>query len=198
MEMKQSLRRLLGQCAFGCAMLLTGVSGVQAANVDSMRLWAAPDHARLVFDLTAATQANVFSLENPSRLVIDLDDSQLNTDVSTLPLEGSAIAAVRTGVRDGNGLRVVLELNREIEPRHFTLPPNDQYGHRLVVDLEYPGESAVENPIDPIEAMIRDQEMLAQRSAQAQLPGACRHPRKGRRVGDRQTACLRCQSYPGV
>lgn len=39
------------------------------------------------------------------------------------------------------------------------------------MDLEYPGESAVENPIDPIEAMIRDQETLAQRSAQAQLPG---------------------------
>lgn len=143
----------------------------QAANVESMRLWAAPDHARLVFDLTGATQANVFSLDNPSRLVIDLDDSQLNTDASTLPLEGSAISAVRTGVRDEGGLRVVLELNRAIEPRHFTLPPNDQYGHRLVVDLEYPGESAVENPIDPIEAMIRDQEMMAQRSAQARLPG---------------------------
>ncbi|KFC49756.1 hypothetical protein DK37_29520 [Halomonas sp. SUBG004] len=57
-----------------------------------------------------ATASNVFSLDNPSRLVIDLDDSQLNTDASTLPLEGSAISAVRTGVRDEGGLRVVLEL----------------------------------------------------------------------------------------
>ena len=171
MDMKNPLARLIGQLATGCAVLLVGTATLQAATVESMRLWAAPDHARLVFDLTAAAEANVFSLENPSRLVIDLDESQLNTDVSTLPLDGSAIAEVRTGVRDGGGLRVVLELNRDIEPRHFTLPPNDQYGHRLVVDLEYPGESAVENPIDPIEAMIRDQEMLAQRSAQAQLPG---------------------------
>ena len=163
--MKNPLARLIGQLATGCAVLLVGTATLQAATVESMRLWAAPDHARLVFDLTAAAEANVFSLENPSRLVIDLDESQLNTDVSTLPLDGSAIAEVRTGVRDGGGLRVVLELNRDIEPRHFTLPPNDQYGHRLVVDLEYPGESAVENPIDPIEAMIRDQEMLAQRSA---------------------------------
>ena len=171
MDMKSPLARLIGQLATGCAVLLVGTATLQAATVESMRLWAAPDHARLVFDLTAAAEANVFSLENPSRLVIDLDESQLNTDVSTLPLDGSAIAEVRTGVRDGGGLRVVLELNRDIEPRHFTLPPNDQYGHRLVVDLEYPGESAVENPIDPIEAMIRDQEMLAQRSAQAQLSG---------------------------
>ncbi|MGM0536345.1 MAG: N-acetylmuramoyl-L-alanine amidase [Pseudomonadota bacterium] len=135
-----------------------------AASVDNLRLWAAPDHARLVFDLSSPTRANVFSLDNPRRLVIDLDDSQLNADAERLDLEGSAISTLRTGVRDGNGLRVVLELEREVEPRHFTLAPNDQYGHRLVVDLEYPGESAVEDPIDPIEAMIREQEIAAERA----------------------------------
>ncbi|MCE8003660.1 AMIN domain-containing protein [Halomonas sp. MCCC 1A11081] len=135
----------------------------QAAQVDNIRLWAAPDHARLVFDLSGHTEANVFTLDNPRRLVIDLDQSRLDTDLASLDLQGSAITAVRSGVRDGSGLRVVLELSRDVEPRHFTLPPNDQYGHRLVVDMEYPGESAVENPIDPIEAMIREQEMTANR-----------------------------------
>ncbi|MGP9663441.1 N-acetylmuramoyl-L-alanine amidase [Halomonas sp. AOP22-C1-8] len=161
----------------GLMALMASVSSVQAADVESMRLWAAPDHARLVFDLSGVTQANVFSLSDPERLVIDLEESQLKTDASTLPLDGSAIEVVRTGPRDGGGLRVVLELNRLVEPRHFVLPPNDQYGHRLVVDLEYPGESAVENPIDPIEAMIRDQEMLAQRNdVQAQLPDSQASP----------------------
>nr|WP_301583603.1 N-acetylmuramoyl-L-alanine amidase [Halomonas alkaliantarctica] len=171
MAIKSALSYLARSVSVGVVIMAAGASVLQAATVESMRLWSAPDHARLVFDLTAAANANVFSLENPSRLVIDLDDSYLDTDVSTLPLNGSAIDEVRTGVRDGGGLRVVLELNRQISPRHFTLPPNDQYGHRLVVDLEYPGESAVENPIDPIEAMIRDQEILAQRAntqAQAQ------------------------------
>ncbi|UTD55366.1 N-acetylmuramoyl-L-alanine amidase [Halomonas sp. MS1] len=176
MAINSALNYLTRNVSFGCVLMVAGVSSLQAATVESMRLWAAPDHARLVFDLTAAANANVFSLENPSRLVIDLDESYLDTDVSTLPLDGSAIDEVRTGVRDGGGLRVVLELNRDISPRHFSLPPNDQYGHRLVVDLEYPGESAVENPIDPIEAMIRDQEILAQRAntqaqAQEQSPG---------------------------
>ncbi|MCE8020581.1 AMIN domain-containing protein [Halomonas sp. MCCC 1A11036] len=135
----------------------------QAAEVDNIRLWAAPDHARLVFDLSTHAEANVFTLDGPRRLVIDLDQSRLNTDLASLNLDGSAITAVRSGVRDGSGLRVVLELSREVEPRHFTLPPNDQYGHRLVVDMEYPGESAVQNPIDPIEAMIREQEIAANR-----------------------------------
>ncbi|WP_411794943.1 N-acetylmuramoyl-L-alanine amidase [Halomonas sp. A29] len=146
----------------------------QAAQVDNIRLWAAPDHARLVFDLSADAPANVFTLDNPRRLVIDLEQSRLETDLASLNLEGSAITAVRSGARDGGGLRVVLELSREVEPRHFSLPPNDQYGHRLVVDMEYPGESAVQNPIDPIEAMIREQEIAANRhrsgSSEADAP----------------------------
>ncbi|WP_336272962.1 N-acetylmuramoyl-L-alanine amidase [Vreelandella indica] len=176
MEMKAATARVFRLLAVSF-FALAAVS-VQASSVESMRLWAAPDHARLVFDLSAATNANVFSLQNPARLVIDLDDTQMDTDPSTLPLHDSAITSVRTGKREGGGLRVVLELNRAIEPRHFTLTPNDQYGHRLVVDLEYPGESAVENPIDPIEAMIREQEIQAQRaSTQAQLPGSVEPPR---------------------
>ncbi|MEH6641345.1 N-acetylmuramoyl-L-alanine amidase [Vreelandella glaciei] len=176
MEMKAAVARVYQLLAV--SFLTLAAFNVQASSVESLRLWAAPDHARLVFDLSAATNANVFSLENPARLVIDLDDTQMDTDPSTLPLHDSAITSVRTGTREGGGLRVVLELNRAIEPRHFTLTPNDQYGHRLVVDLEYPGESAVENPIDPIEAMIREQEIQAQRaSAQTQLPGNVEPPR---------------------
>nr|WP_183325756.1 N-acetylmuramoyl-L-alanine amidase [Halomonas cerina] len=144
--------------------LLAGGAAAQAASVDNLRLWAAPDHARLVFDLSSPTPAKVFTLDNPRRLVIDLRDSALKADVERLDLSGSAISAVRTGIRQEDDLRVVLELSRRIEPRHFTLAPNEQYGHRLVVDLEYPGESAVEDPIDPIEAMIREQEIAANRA----------------------------------
>ncbi|MBF7053298.1 N-acetylmuramoyl-L-alanine amidase [Halomonas sp. KAO] len=148
--------------------MMAPLAAVQAGEVENLRLWAAPDHARLVFDLASPTQAKVFSLDNPRRLVIDLDDSRMQADLDGLDLTGSAISRIRSGVREGNDLRVVLDLEREVAPRHFVLAPNNQYGHRLVVDLEYPGESAVEDPIDPIEAMIREQEIAAKR-AQAQV-----------------------------
>ncbi len=145
---------------------------VLASDVDNLRIWAAPDHARLVFDLSGATKTNVFSLNNPNRLVIDLDDSQLQLDTSRLDLSGSAISAIRTGTRNGDDLRVVLDLSRKVDPKHFTLAPNDTYGHRLVVDLEYPGASAIQNPIDPIEAKIREQEIATDRAlAEAQASG---------------------------
>ncbi|RTR00783.1 N-acetylmuramoyl-L-alanine amidase [Halomonas nitroreducens] len=164
--------RLLGWL-WPLALLAPGAA--EAASVDNLRLWAAPDHARLVFDLSAPAEAKVFSLDDPRRLVIDLRDSRLNADLARLDLEGSAIREVRSGIRDGDDLRVVLELSRAIEPRHFALAPNEQYGHRLVVDLEYPGESAVEDPIDPIESMIREQEIAADR-AQAEAVAEGRDP----------------------
>lgn len=160
----QTAMTMLATLCVLCLTLLFAMPS-QAAEVESVRLWAAPDHSRLVFDLSAPAAASVFTLDNPQRLVIDLNDSRMSTDTAGLDLAGSAISGLRTGVRDGNGLRVVLDLQRSVEPRHFTLQPNDQYGHRLVVDLEYPGESAVENPIDPIEAMIRDQEIAAGRAS---------------------------------
>ncbi len=42
---------------------------------------------------------------------------------------------MRTGTRENGELRVVLELTRAAKPKTFLLAPNEQYGHRLVVDL---------------------------------------------------------------
>ncbi|SEM40474.1 N-acetylmuramoyl-L-alanine amidase [Halomonas caseinilytica] len=170
---KRILRRNMARWLLPLALLVPLCA--EAASVDNLRLWAAPDHSRLVFDLSSPVTAEVFTLEDPRRLVIDLQDSEFNADADRLDLSGSAIREVRTGVRNGDDLRVVLELSRAVEPRHFTLEPNEQYGHRLVVDLEYPGESAVEDPIDPIEAKIREQEIAAER-AQAEAVAEGRDP----------------------
>lgn len=144
--------------------VLAGMGQAQAAEVDNIRLWSAPDHVRLVFDMSGPVNANVFTLDNPDRVVIDIDDADLEFDTSNMDLDNSAIDTVRSGVRESGGLRVVLDVNRAVVPKSFTLPPNEQYSDRLVVDLDYPGASAVSDPIDPIEAMIRDQEIAAQRA----------------------------------
>jgi len=155
---RRGLAGLISVCCLGTA------AQAQAVEVDNMRLWSAPDHVRLVFDMSGPVNANIFTLDNPDRVVIDLDSTDLDFDPDKLDLDDSAISKVRTGVRESGGLRVVLDVSRSVVPKSFTLPPNDQYSDRLVVDLDYPGVSAVKDPIDPIEAMIRDQEIAAQRA----------------------------------
>ncbi|OZB06243.1 MAG: N-acetylmuramoyl-L-alanine amidase, partial [Marinobacter sp. 34-60-7] len=108
---------------------------VAATRVDGIRIWPAPDHTRLVLDTAGPVDHNVFALSGPSRLVIDLKDTALKADFDAVELSGSPIQRIRSAPRNGNDLRVVLDLKSDIKPRSFVLEPNQQYGHRLVIDL---------------------------------------------------------------
>jgi N-acetylmuramoyl-L-alanine amidase len=106
-----------------------------ANQLTQARIWQAPDHTRLVFETDKPVQAKLFSLTKPDRLVIDLTNIQQHTTFNKLQLKGSPITKVRSAVRQGNNLRIVLDLKSPVTADKFTLGPNQQYGHRLVVDL---------------------------------------------------------------
>lgn len=106
-----------------------------ATSIDEVRMWRAPDHTRLVFDLSDAVNYKLFTLDNPHRVVIDVVDADLSDDLSGLDFTGSPITEVRSGVREGNDLRIVLDLEKKVNPSSFTLAPNSELGNRLVVDL---------------------------------------------------------------
>lgn len=105
-----------------------------AADIKNVRMWLAPDNTRLVFDLSGPVTHKIFTLNKPDRLVLDINNAAVKTRLSKLNLKGSPIKQVRTSTK-GKNLRVVLDLNKSIRPRSFDLKPNDQYGHRLVLDL---------------------------------------------------------------
>ena len=106
-----------------------------AATVDGVRVWRAPDHTRLVFDLSQPVAHKVFSLENPDRLVIDVENTSFSANTESLDLAKSPITSIRTGKNNQKGLRIVLDLKQAVRPRSFSLASNEQYGDRLVVDL---------------------------------------------------------------
>lgn len=105
------------------------------ADIESARVWRAPDNTRLVFDISDGFDYKVFSLDNPRRLVIDIKDVSLKTDLSALDIAPTPISKIRSGIRAGSDLRIVLELNSQVRVEDFTLKANEQYGDRLVVDL---------------------------------------------------------------
>ena len=106
-----------------------------AAEVHDVRLWRAPDHTRIVFDLTAPADHKLIVLDNPSRIVLDVADTRLKTSLDRLSLEGTPVKAVRSGIREGNDLRVVLDMDAQVNPRSFDLKANEKAGDRLVLDL---------------------------------------------------------------
>lgn len=118
-----------------------------AVEVEDVRLWRAPDHTRIVLDLSGPTTHSVMELRGPDRLVLDIKGAAMQGVLTDLPLEGTPITRVRSGIRGGEDLRVVFDLAAEIEPSSFELPPNERTGHRLVLDLyDTSPAAAVEAP----------------------------------------------------
>jgi len=128
----------------------------QAVDIDSARLWPAPDNTRLVLDLSAPVEHRVFTLSNPSRVVVDIDSARLETDLGALELDNSGISRIRSGVRNGGDIRIVLDLSARLNPRSFTLRPNEQYGHRLVLDLERPPGLSMEPQERQVSKTVND------------------------------------------
>jgi N-acetylmuramoyl-L-alanine amidase len=120
---------------------------VHAASVQGVRMWPAPDNTRLVLDLNAPVQHSLFTLSNPDRIVIDLDAAELATKLPDLSKTSSVIKEIRYARRGQDGLRLVLDLSQAVKSKSFVLKPQGEYGHRLVLDLEYETVTTNNKPV---------------------------------------------------
>lgn len=117
-----------------CLLLLLPTSAM-SARVDGVRLWTAPDHTRLVFDVSEPLEHKLFLLHKPERLVIDFKATKLNTSLDKKKFVNKHLSGIRHGVKKGQTLRIVMDLDKPVSPKSFLLKPNKTYGDRLVVDL---------------------------------------------------------------
>ncbi|HDK37390.1 MAG TPA: AMIN domain-containing protein [Thiolapillus brandeum] len=119
-----------------CLFLLILPAVVLAsADIHGVRMWNAPDHTRLVFDVSKQVQHRLFSLKNPHRLVIDFEQSVLKVQLKADQFKSRHISSLRYAPQPDGKLRVVFDLKQPVRPRSFMLRPSGQYGHRLVIDL---------------------------------------------------------------
>jgi N-acetylmuramoyl-L-alanine amidase len=137
-----------------------------AVVIASARVWPAPDYTRVAFESAAAIEHKLFTLENPERLVLDLE----NVDI-TAALIGLAqkiadndpyVKAVRVGRFRPGTVRLVFDLKAPVKPQAFTLAPVGTYSHRLVLDL-YPVV-----PPDPLIAFLDRYQAQAEGAAGAE------------------------------
>jgi N-acetylmuramoyl-L-alanine amidase len=119
-----------------------------ATDLRGIRLWAGPDSTRVVLDLSGAVRHSVAVLQNPDRVVIDVDATRLAGHAHKTPSGAGPVTRIRVGrqgkgARQGKGtMRVVLDLAHAVRAKSFLTPPNDRYGYRLVIDLYNTGSGA--------------------------------------------------------
>jgi N-acetylmuramoyl-L-alanine amidase len=119
---------LLLLCAAGRGWAgLVEVRGVQIADEG--------DKTRLVVDLGDAFTHKIFALDNPDRLVIDIPNAVLRCKLPIASGGHSMLGGLRSGIQDGDDLRIVIDLTQPVRPKSFQLAPSKEVGHRLIVEL---------------------------------------------------------------
>jgi len=119
-----------------CSLMIcaNAVNAQQPVHLENARLWRAPDNTRVVFELSNSFKYKVLTLQNPERIAIDITANNLKFDLNKLDFANTPIQRIRSG-QGKDILRLTFDLSTKVRPNIFALKPNQQYGHRLVVDL---------------------------------------------------------------
>ncbi len=143
-------RAILTLCTL-LALVWTTSAGADE-RIRSARLWPAQDYTRLTLESDKPITHHMFSIKNPERLVIDLEnveiDEALNSVSKLVAADDPYISSVRVGRFKPGIVRLVLDLKQEVQPQIFELKPVGNYAHRLVLDV-FPLQ-----PHDPLMALF--------------------------------------------
>ena len=169
-------RRLLQQALGGVAVLVLGPHELAwGAQLLAVRLWPAADYTRVTLESDIPLNATFFAVDNPHRLVIDIDDLELSPQLRDLVRKVRSddpfIAGVRVGQNRPKVVRLVIDLKQAIKPQVFGLHPVAAYQHRLVFDL-YPTQAVDPRAGLQVAASAPQAGAAAGTQASAAAPGA--------------------------
>lgn len=147
-------KRLISAVAMMAAVFSILFSSLVSANsLKSLRVWPSPEETRVVIDLKSEADFSYFTLSSPSRLVVDLKNTNLATKLPVVVKDSPVLSKIRkSSPPDKNTYRLVFELKKSSKAELFKLSPTPggQYGHRLVIDLPHGAVSkATSKPSKP-------------------------------------------------
>ena len=143
---RHSLSRILCSLVLAGPLLLPCGPSFAATQVKDVRIWSDAEGTRIVLDLSAHARHEVFTLENPDRVVIDLKGGELAVPERSVELRGP-VKALRSGRQPNDVLRLVLDLDGARKVNSFLIDADEgSAGARLVVDLVPPGAALPQAP----------------------------------------------------
>ncbi len=147
-------RRLLRTAGAALILSVSPIAGAVARipSVLSVRVWPASDYTRVTLEHDAPLKFTHFTVENPDRLVVDIEGVEFNSVLDSLArkitTDDPYIKLLRAGRYKPGVVRLVMELKTKVAPQVFELKPAGEYGHRLVLDV-YPL-----TPVDPLMSLV--------------------------------------------
>ena len=147
-------RQLLRYAGASLILSITPLADAAARlpSILAVRIWPSADYTRVTLESDAPLKFTHFTVENPDRLVVDIEGVEFNSVLDSLArkltTDDPNIKLLRAGRFKPGIVRLVMELKGKVNPQVFTLEPAGEYGSRLVLDV-YPV-----NPPDPMMALL--------------------------------------------
>ncbi len=133
-------RQIALAASFG---VLAAVGPAVAVQLQAVRFFSAPDHTRIVVDLSGPATYRHTVLASPARIVVDIDDARFAFPPITIPVRDGIVQHIRFGapLKPGASGRVVLDLEQSGRYDVFLLEKIEDQPDRLVVDVRRTGAS---------------------------------------------------------
>lgn len=143
--------------AMAAALFLLGaVRPAAAVDVLAVRFWSAPDHTRIVVDLSEPCSYRHNPLADPPRIVVDIDHSRFVVAQTPIAVGDDLVKRIRFGPSTSGGTagRIVLDLDVAARYDVFALERVDAMPDRLVIDVKRPAAALPLGPKPRVERRI--------------------------------------------
>jgi N-acetylmuramoyl-L-alanine amidase len=119
----------------GIFVILSQLTSASAALITDVRFWSAPDHTRVVFDLTEPVEYESFFQDNPPQCQLEIKEAILFTKKREVKVDDPFLSRIiLTALKEGR-VKVTLQQKRPLKANVLTLKPYLDKPHRLVIDL---------------------------------------------------------------
>jgi N-acetylmuramoyl-L-alanine amidase len=108
---------------------------VSAALITDIRFWSAPDHTRVVLDLTEPVQYEGSSFEKPPKFHLELKGVTLFTKKREMDVNDPYLSKIILSGLGKDKVKLILHQKKFLNVNIFPLKPYLDKPHRLVIDL---------------------------------------------------------------
>lgn len=145
--------------------LIDQIANDSTNQIVSVRIWPSDVYTRLTIEAEQGIKAKYFNLSNPTRFVIDIQNSTLNTVLKSLTqnqFDGDPIiSGIKVGQFNPTTVRIVVYAKQPVSAQTQTVDPvslgSVNYKYRYVFDM-YPANAA---PSNKNESNVLNDQMLA-------------------------------------
>jgi N-acetylmuramoyl-L-alanine amidase len=134
-KMGAKFLKIISITFLGISIFLLQPYMVLGAMITDIRLWSAPDHTRIVLDLTEPIRYESSSQESPPQFHLELKGVALQTLKREMEVIDPFLTKITLAELEKDKVKLILHQKKPLNANVFTLKPYQDKPHRLVIDL---------------------------------------------------------------